>query len=73
MKRKRKKSKPDYYRVQIKKTAKSKWKTPGIREWGIKRPNKFKSKWEARKFYFRLAQTTQARKLNDVRIKGFKK
>ena len=68
---KRRKIKPSYYKLQIRKTKKSKWSTPSIREWGIKTPNKFKSKWTGYKKLFQFGQTSQGRKTFDARIKGF--
>ena len=68
---KRRKTKPSYYRLQIKKTKNSKWKTPSIREWGIKTPNLFKSKLSAYRRLFRLGQTSSGKKLFNARIKGF--
>jgi hypothetical protein len=59
------------YKLQIKKTSRGKWITPKIREWGIKTPNRFKSRFTARKYYWKLAQTSHARKIYDCRIKKF--
>ena len=65
------KKKPKYYKIQTQYRKDGKWTTPKLREWGIPTPNKFTSKWKAKKMYWKLAMAYGARKKNapfDVKI-----
>ena len=70
-KRKLKKKKFDYFKIQYKRNKHDSWHTPSLRRYGTPKLNKFKSKFRANMWFICQGNHVIASKLYSVRIKGY--
>ena len=61
----------DFYKIQCKTSKNAKWETPRLKANGKSFKNKFKTKFQARKWYWKYGMHNYKKPLYALRFKGF--